>query len=84
MRLIDGDALYRKSIMMEDMDGNSYHAVPVRYIDEAPKIEIKKPRTGKWTFLESTEEHDYYRCSSCMWEFFIKSPYCPNCGAEME
>lgn len=98
MRTIDADALtdrmyhdaFETDTDMQKWDSGCW----IRYkmfenaIDEAPTIE---PKQGKWIDMG-----DFEQCSVCkgthLKEFqsyygkttWIKTPYCPNCGAKMK
>ena len=91
MRLIDADAL-KKEV---DNFQNCYNgwsdtydkAYIIEAIEEAPTIE---PKRGEWVDMG-----DFEQCSVCkgthLKEFqsyygkttWVKTPYCPNCGADM-
>lgn len=97
MRIIDADALcdamyheaFETDTDMQKWDSGCW----IRYkmfenvIDEAPTIE---PKRGEWIDMG-----DFEQCSVCkgthLKEFqsyygkttWIKTPYCPNCGADM-
>ena len=91
MRLIDADVLIKE---VEDFP-NCYNGWSDAYdkayiigaIEEAPTIE---PKRGEWIDMG-----DFEQCSVCkgthLKEFqsyygkttWIKTPYCPNCGADM-
>lgn len=54
-----------------------------------PAADVRPVRMGKWNkeHLASTSGGTYpvVRCSVCRAQFpMYETPYCPNCGAEME
>ena len=51
------------------------------YIGELPSV-TPQPKTGHW--IDMDEGFSPCECSECKSVEFIKSKYCPNCGARME
>lgn len=88
MRLIDSDALYETLCHIWDRtDGEDFEKAVFREIKNAPTVEERKK--GKWIDMG-----DFEQCSVCtatrlkeiqtvygkaQW---IKTRYCPNCGAD--
>ena len=90
MRAIDADALIAKiksSSAYNDYEWSMYADGFIEDIESAPTIE---PKRGEWIDMG-----DFEQCSVCkgthLKEFqsyygkttWIKTPYCPNCGADM-
>ena len=53
-------------------------------IDNAPTAPVREVKKGKWEYTMD----GFAYCSACGWypegEDFTETPFCPNCGAEME
>lgn len=89
MRLIDADALIYRVM------GNGLKPITEqifrKLIDDAPTIDAVEVVRGEWIDMG-----DFEQCSVCrgtrLKEFqsyygkttWIKTPYCPNCGAKMK
>ena len=91
-RYIDADALKKR---VEDSNKSAgLHLEDLRkirrWINTAPSIDIE-PKRGEWIDMS-----DFEQCSVCkgthLKEFqsyygkttWVKTPYCPNCGARMK
>ena len=84
--LIDRQALLRDIKKYHLSDGKFQHWVEVQ-----PAVEAEPVRHGKWIDMA-----DFEQCSSCSGTrlkemqtvygkaIWIKTPYCPNCGARMD
>ena len=98
MRLIDADALkevicdnvYPVTDFFNSRDYGMFWTGGIeKAINEAPTIDAKPVKHGKWTI---TEVFDFKNmtCSSCGWLYEYHAGmeeewnYCPNCGARME
>jgi len=55
--------------------------VPISKIQEAPPANQQEPKTGHW--IDTDEGFSPCECSECESVEFIKSKFCPNCGARM-
>lgn len=94
MRLIDADALMEK--LNAHNRGGKYKAEEIRALDaiaayvekrvaelpEAGPIPARRGRWGRWMY----EGDLFYRCTECgkLVRIIGRSPYCPNCGANMQ
>jgi hypothetical protein len=94
MRLIDARPLKNKAFFIR-VDGGILAVVTHKDIINAPTIEAEPVKHGKWIYREYDESDgsdEYYYCSECheiaLSEFgrytFVRSDYCPNCGARMD
>ena len=87
MRLIDVDAINDFHI-----DYSSYKEGPdeddvKEWLDKQPTIEAEPVRHGEWKIVDATSYDDICTCSECGGfapSGFIKSNYCPKCGAKMK
>lgn len=87
MRLIDVDGINDFYI-----DFSSYKECPDEddvkaWLDEQPTIEEEPVRHGEWVIVDATSYDDVCTCSECGGfapSGFIKSNYCPKCGAKMD
>lgn len=53
--------------------------------EKIPAVDAEPVRHGEWVLFDATS-YDVYICSECGGfapSGFIKSNYCPNCGAKM-
>ena len=96
MRLIDADRLKAEimgwCVVTDDLFGmGKFHEreLILQAIEEAPTIDAVPVVRGKWNPI--FKGADTCECSVCKSEGFsdsdfgfIATPYCPNCGAEME
>jgi hypothetical protein len=96
MRLIDADRLKAEimgwRVVTDDLFGmGKYHEreIVLQAIEESPTIDAMPVVRGKWKPI--FKGADTCECSVCKSEGFsdsdfgfIATPYCPNCGAEME
>ena len=91
MRLIDGDALRQEveRIFMkhfakskEKFVQDTFKALFKR-IDSAPIIEARPVVRGRWVDLGRNYYTVVSQCSECGAKYDFRSPYCPNCGADM-
>ena len=66
--------------------------VGVTAYDMAIKALEQQPKSGKWIFHKPFDNgrkncNECIECSQChIWlnyDFYAKTPYCPNCGADM-
>lgn len=87
-RLIDGDALAEVVNHWGEIKGREEAADSIIYaIKEAPTIEAEPVRHGEWEIVDATSYDDICTCSECGGfapAGFIKSNYCPKCGAKMD
>ena len=87
-RLIDADVLMEADLNFDTVDDCVMFRVA---IDNAPTIEAKPVRHGRW-IEEKTGSglFDYrFRCSKCKGctpdkAYTIAPDFCPNCGAKMD
>lgn len=69
---------------------------PTQYVEIIPVADVAGVIHGKWTWKQGVAEDEYYCiCSNCKSEcygyydeeddnyFYVRSEYCPNCGAKM-
>ena len=69
-------------------DGSQYKRFEL--IDENPVSEIVELKRAKWRYQVLTvpggkgQTYAKWSCSRCRKKEKKRSPYCPNCGAEME
>lgn len=94
MRLIDANALLRKTMKVEtsiEVDGRKRTfsfdkiVVPADEIEKAPTIEAEPVMHGRWVY-GVTLNHEWRKCSVCLvsQDIFGCFTYCPNCGAKMD
>jgi len=60
-----------------------YDVIPVEIVEDAPTIEAEPVRHGQWI----PDDYEYNHCSECGFEHDepeYVTPYCPNCGANMD
>ena len=88
MRLIDADVLMKaienafENVTVYDVE--PYEAVNdfERIVDSVPTIE-ERPK-GKWIGFRTGNGLICVKCSECKTAYgFLKTPFCPNCGADM-
>lgn len=85
MRLIDAD--YVKSKLNKSALGGHLHGYVCGVIDDAPTIDAKPVKHGRWI---ETNDDNKKRCSECDVIHLIaqyphgNANYCPNCGAIMD
>ena len=98
MRIIDADALaelLKREAEHHEADGlleRSYGVLDASMdVLQAPTVHPEPPKTGKWIDMG-----DFEQCSVCTGThlkeiqtvygkaLWIKTPYCPGCGARME
>lgn len=101
MRLIDANALSNRLGEMwgipKDWDGDMDQLCEDAFlaIDEAPTIEAKPVRHGKWIDKGLTGDWAWqtdgrgkcwhiFQCSVCGEKFKSKSKCCPDCGVKMD
>lgn len=51
-------------------------------INALQPVKLQEPKTGHW--IDTDEGFSPCECSECESVEFIKSKFCPNCGARME
>lgn len=85
MRLIDADALKRKSeLVAPSVCAVPYRAVSVDEVESAHTIEAEPVRHGRWIQVDETK----CRCTNCDSIVLIAiyphgdKNYCPNCGSK--
>lgn len=91
MRLIDGDALESKICWACSEEFSESPCEPndcriLEIIRNAPAIEAEPVRHGEWEIVDATSYDDICTCSECGGfapSGYIKSNYCPKCGAKM-
>ena len=85
MRLIDADAI--PEVSWDPSEERAFRKI----IEAQPTIEAEPVRRGKWIDMGDFEKCSF--CSGTRLKAFqsyygktawIKTPYCPNCGAKME
>ena len=88
MKLIDADALAEVVNHWGEIKGREEEADSIIYaINNAPAIEPKPVRHGEWVIVDATSYDDICTCSECGGfapSGFVKSNYCPKCGAKMD
>ena len=90
MRLIDAEELI-KAHRLREYDPKQKVIVTtlsefIRWIDEAPTMEIKAVTHGYWIIkfpLGINGEHNF-QCSECGYRQWTRSNYCSHCGATMD
>ena len=96
MKLIDGDMM-RKAILETKAQMKHYADIVVcdfasRMLDSMPEIDAVPVVRGEWVTTRTIIHDGEPYCSLCGQEAlaeygrytYIKSNYCPNCGAKME
>ena len=87
MRLIDADALINfldETVPYDEMLVSQYNADWIySFIECAPTIEARPVVHGRWVDLGRNYYTVVSQCSECGAKYDFRSPYCPNCGAEM-
>ena len=60
--------------------------VPVRLIKAIPTADVQPVRRGKWVEIAGYGgwSETIYQCSECKITEWVKSNFCPNCGARMD
>ena len=87
-RLIDADALIDD--MCEDCGAIANGAcdkdvcASVLWVKDAPTIEAKPVRHGRWNIRTFDLPREGYYCSKCGTVEWRTSRFCPNCGAKMD
>ena len=51
-------------------------------IADAPTVESEQ-KQGRWETMNA-QEPKWYRCSECQGLTWLRTPFCPECGAKME
>ena len=89
MRLIDADALMDE--LLEKLPkGAVFYRIPPNAIENAPTVDAVPVVRGRWLTWDekfpgrATEKDLGFFCSACGNHADYSSPYCPNCGAEMD
>lgn len=87
-RYIDADALTELYDMGEEMeDYAAVLSVPIpiirQNIADMPTIDAVEVVHGRWVDLGRNYYTVVSQCSECGAKYDFRSPYCPNCGAEM-
>lgn len=82
MKLIEADVLLEKMKHRRDYVGRP--SDPVCLIEDAPIIDAKPVRHGRWIKMTEAPEWDQKRCSVCGDISCCQRNYCPNCGAKMD
>ena len=97
MRLIDADAVRDKiekmlnepSYQHEGEDWQNGLIVAEMFLDDAPTVDAKPVRHGKWLCDDDFDENGI--CSECMYDSYEpvgyvrdEWEYCPRCGAKMD
>ena len=83
MRLIDADALFRafeKAAWYNNMDRDE---IAEEILLQMPTIEARPVVRGEWEDLGRNYYTVVSQCSECGAKYDFRSPYCPNCGADM-
>jgi len=52
-------------------------------VADAPTVE-PEPKRGEWEMIDAEEPRPYIRCSECQAFEWLRTPFCPECGAKME
>lgn len=82
MRLIDAKALERN--VKEAFKENPFAmGMLLRWIRKQPTIEARPVVRGEWVDLGRNYYTVVSQCSECGAKYDFRSPYCPNCGADM-
>lgn len=83
MRLIDADAF--EVVVLQDVSNEFAEGVQyaMELLDKAPTIEARPVVRGEWVDLGRNYYTVVSQCSECGAKYDFRSPYCPNCGAEM-
>lgn len=91
MRLIDADKLIQKTVKLAIGGGFTGDFVSIREIDDAPTIDAKPVKPGRWITwkdkfpgkVPKKKNNLGVFCSECKLHADNKSAFCPNCGAKM-
>ena len=91
-RLIDAEALEKKAVMVEALDGDGvpyeFLAVPLVTLETAPTIEAKPVVHAHWSEVQCSKNSVKWlhrvSCSNCHNEGHKRYDYCPHCGAQMD
>lgn len=86
MRLIDADSINDFFISYSSYKEGPDEEDIKAWLDEQPTIEAEPVRHGEWVLVDAAY-YDIYTCSECGGfapSGFIKSNYCPKCGAKMD
>ena len=90
-RLIDADTAYKVLTDYYHHNTDVQHIALTLALNKVPTVEAEPVRHGKWIDMA-----DFEQCSSCSGTrlkemqtvygkaIWIKTPYCPNCGARMD
>ena len=84
-RYIDADALIENSdvFTLHTKEYGSIEVIPVDAVGDAPTIEARPVVRGEWVDLGRNYYTVVSQCSECGAKYDFRSPYCPNCGADM-
>lgn len=93
VRLIDANALIARTDLHINIGAGDNICIDIADIAKAPTIdpETLRPK-GRWVetvysvhdgYTDEYSEEIYYDCIVCDYCSDWKSPYCPNCGADM-
>lgn len=80
-----GDLIYREDAIVALTQSADYIGDALDRLCKVPTVDAKPVVHGRW--LSKSEEGIYGPgfCSICDFELVIhNTPYCPNCGAQME
>ena len=81
-KLIDADRLIIDILDSPKIETNTIPGL-IKIIYKQPAVEAE-PKTGRWEAVNIDVQAWTVQCSACkMIGFTGKSPYCPNCGADM-
>ena len=62
------------------------HVILKDYAESLYNAGYRKQSKGEWMWTEKGEAdcEKYWVCSACKEHDFVKTKYCPNCGAKMK
>ena len=86
--LIDREVLLEAMRDCEAVTHSIGYLDVIAIIEDAPTIESKPVRHGRWFFVGEETMHDgwtyrKYKCSECGFQTVEAKNFCPNCGADM-
>lgn len=81
MRLIDAEKLW---LTTEYVDGKEHKYYEQFEVDNAPTIEAKPVKHGKWDIFHNDSIPFAFKCSACGQLIIVATKYCANCGAKMD
>lgn len=91
---VNGGLISRKALMEEmcrrcNVENEACPCEPpdcfvYNVIEDAPAVEAKPVRHGRWRFCGEDRWNDAFECSECGKIAMENSDYCPHCGEKMD